>query len=60
MKQNKLPPLPNEVFDGDKQTFEDKPVKCNHKFKVISSTEIRCSICGVGLIGNGVTALVDM
>lgn len=46
-----LPPLPNEVFDGDKQTTELKMDKCNHKMKFISPTDIRCTKCGVGFTG---------
>lgn len=59
MKQNNLPPLTDSLLDGFKQTFEEKPIKCNHKFIIINSKEIRCTVCGFGLTGNGVISLID-
>lgn len=48
---NVLPPLPNEVFDGSKETKELNFVKCKHSMNFISPTEIRCVKCGVGYTG---------
>lgn len=55
----KLPPLPDEVFDGDKFSFDDKPVKCDHQLKAVSSTEVRCTKCSAGWRGAGVLALIE-
>ena len=48
---NLLPPLPDEVFDGEKQSVELKDIKCKHAFNYVSPTEIRCIKCGVGYTG---------
>ena len=45
-----LPPLPDEVFDGSKESKELKFEKCKHDMNFISPTEIRCK-CGVGYTG---------
>lgn len=48
---NILPPLLDEVFDGEKEKTEVNFNKCSHKdIKLISPTELRCS-CGVGYTG---------
>lgn len=60
--EDKLPPLPKEVLDGE--TYEAPiprdlplPKSCTHKdVKIISSTEIRCS-CSSGWTGDGVYKL---
>lgn len=43
-----LPPLPDEVFDGEKDSKELKFTHCQHKMKYISANEIICEKCGVG------------
>lgn len=54
-----LDDLPQEVFDGAKYTTELKPSDHKHKFKKISSNEIRCD-CGVGYSGNNIEMLVKL
>jgi hypothetical protein len=55
----KLPPLPDDAFDGEKQSVQVQFQKCPHKnIKIISSTEVRCE-CGVGWTGKDVHKLSD-
>lgn len=43
-----LPPLPNDVFDGEKESVEIAMPKCKHKMKFINANEIVCEKCGIG------------
>lgn len=56
----KLPPLPQEVFDGSKESVEITFNKCTHsqsKLKIYSGTEVRCE-CGAGWMGKDVIQLL--
>lgn len=48
---NLLPPIPDECFDGDKQSVELKFEKCKHAMNFVSPTEIKCIKCGVAYGG---------
>lgn len=60
-----LPPLPKEVFDGEKYTApvprdEPLPNKCKHSQpKLISTTILRCS-CGAEWTGNDISKLYKL
>lgn len=57
---NKLPPIPEETFDGEKYSIELKTTKCSHKqMKLINPREIRCS-CGIGYTGMNVQELLKL
>ena len=47
---SKLPPIPQESFDGDKQSSEIKFNKCDHKKVKFENGVLRCP-CGVGYAG---------
>lgn len=54
-----LPPLKEVDKDlGDTVTTELSFEKCNHKFYVVSSTEIRCSKCPIGFTGHNVIDII--
>jgi hypothetical protein len=48
---NLLPPIPDEAFDGAKESKEIIFTKCQHALNFISPTELRCLKCGVGYTG---------
>lgn len=48
---SKLPPIAEESFDGEKKKTELEFRKCQHKLKLISSTEVKCIKCGAGWQG---------
>lgn len=48
---NTLPPLPDEVFDGAKESKQLEFTKCKHNMNFISPTEIRCTKCSIGYTG---------
>ncbi len=50
MSEPKLPPLPTDAFDGDKQNTEIKFQRCKHKNATFTGSEIRCS-CGAAWTG---------
>lgn len=43
--ENKLPPLPDEAFDGEKYSVEVKTSKCNHDV-TLKDNKIICKQCG--------------
>jgi hypothetical protein len=55
----KLPPIPEESFDGVKESTEIKFEKCMHELYVVSANEVRCRKCSVGWTGQGVTKLLQ-
>lgn len=60
-KQGKtLPPLPDDVFDGEKYSVEIKTEKCKHEPMLVSGHEIRCKKCGVGWSGPGIDRLYNV
>lgn len=57
---NKLPPIPEESFDGEKYKAELVENRCPHKdVKIISGSELRCK-CGAGWHGQGVVTLYNL
>lgn len=54
-----LPPLADEVFDGEKESHEIHFVKCQHDLYAVSANEVRCRRCSVCWQGAGVTALLQ-
>ena len=59
MPSDKLPPIQEESFDGEKEKTEVKFNKCRHKFKLISSTQIECEKCRCGFTGPNVHLLYE-
>lgn len=58
----KLPPLPEEAYDGVKEPAVDLSKKeiCNHKgVKMVSGSELRCP-CGAGWQGANVASLYNL
>jgi uncharacterized protein with PIN domain len=56
---NKLPPLSDEVFDGEKFSVEVKKEKCKHKVWLIENKEIICSKCGAAWSGPHIERLYE-
>lgn len=54
---SKLPPIAEESFDGEKKKTELEFRKCQHKLKLISSTEVKCIKCGAGWQGQNAQLL---
>lgn len=60
--QPKLPPLPDDAFDGEKYSVDlpqhdSLPKRCDHKKATLaSSTEVHCS-CGSGWTGENAAQL---
>lgn len=59
MSDVKLPPIPEDSFDGEKESTEIVFTKCEHEYEIISANEIKCKKCHAGLIGQGVTQLLQ-
>jgi len=55
--KSKLPPLPDEAFDGEKYVTELKNNKCDHKEAVLKGNIIYCKTCGAEWQGPGIGAL---
>lgn len=53
---SKLPPLPDEAFDGERYTTELKPTRCPHKNVKYVHGELRCS-CGAAWSGPNLASL---
>lgn len=59
-QENKLPPIDDESFDGDKQKTTLVENRCEHRdTKVISGSELRCS-CGAVWIGESIVNLHNL
>lgn len=58
--KNKLPPIADETFDGDKQSVELVENRCEHKeTRVTSSTELKCK-CGAVWTGGSIVDLHNL
>lgn len=55
----KLPPLPEEAFDGEKEKIELKFNKCSHKQIKIVNNELHCD-CGAGYTGPNIEHLYTL
>ena len=53
----KLPPLPDEAFDGEKYSVELKNKKCDHKDVTLNGNVIFCKACGAEWSGPNIGAL---
>lgn len=53
-----LPPIPDEWFDGDKQSITIDLKACQHELYAVSSTEARCKRCTACWNGAGIAELV--
>jgi len=54
-----LPPLPNDVYDGEKYSVKVKEIKCQHEPILIDSVTLKCSKCGNGWFGPNVSRLYE-
>ena len=62
MEQPKLPPIPNDAFDGYKGEKVDlsKMPTCAHKnVTPVSGTELKCT-CGAGWVGSNISTLYNL
>lgn len=62
-KPNKLPPMPDESFDGEKHKSEvGLKARCNHKDSVtyVGNSRIQCGRCGNGWEGPNIGELLGM
>ena len=48
--QSKLPPLPDESYDGDKQSTNVEFKRCTHSKVEFKNAELRCP-CGASWVG---------
>ena len=55
--ESKLPPLPDEAFDGEKYNVTLKNKKCKHKNVTLNGNVIYCPDCGAEWSGPGIGAL---
>ena len=53
---SKLPPLPDDVFDGEKQKTTINFVRCSHSKVSFKNGELRCP-CGAAWIGTNLHEL---
>lgn len=53
---NTLPPLPDNVFDGEKYSTEVKQEACKHNL-ILDGEKLSCKKCRVGWSGRGVERL---
>jgi hypothetical protein len=58
LNKEPLPPLPNEVFDGEKFSVELKENKCPHKDIKLIDNVIRCK-CGAAWSGPQIGRLYE-
>lgn len=62
MQTKKLPPLsetdPEGLALGKSEKTELVFPKCKHELQLISSTEAKCRLCGVGWMGPNIINLV--
>ena len=58
-QSKKLPPLPDEVFDGEKHTIELKPLKNDHSGVYFKDGELR-SPSGAAWTGPNLDILFDL
>lgn len=56
----KLPPLPEEAFDGEKITTEIKHTPCTHKDVEYRDNTVTCKKCHAGWQGHDVYRLFEM
>lgn len=54
---SKLPPIPDEQFDGEKYQVELKNKGCKHKGVTLSGNVIYCKDCGAEWSGSNIGAL---
>ena len=57
-EEKPLPPLPDEAFDGERETTELKFTPCIHKLELLSATVARCTRCPAQWHGYGIQELV--
>lgn len=58
--KDKLPPLPDEAFDGEHEKTEIKFIKCPHKdVSIVNRNELRCK-CGSGWSGPNIAQLYKL
>ena len=61
MNKSKLPPLPPESFDGEKEQHElVENLKCVHDMYYVTASDIQCRKCGVGYTGANIDLLFDL
>ena len=53
---DKLPPIEDTEFDGDKFTTDIKHEPCKHDVSIVNN-EVRCSKCGSAWAGSGIDRL---
>lgn len=52
--KSKLPPLPDDAFDGEKESVELRPhQRVDHYFVRVSPIKVKCTITNAGWIDNG-------
>ena len=57
---NKLPPIPEESFDGEKESVDIKSTKCTHKnVEVFQGNKLLCK-CGAGWEGHNIYTLYKL
>lgn len=57
-EEQKLPPMEDSWFDGEKESKKLEFQACVHELKLISATEARCTKCPAGWHGYGIQELV--
>lgn len=57
-EESKLPPLPEEAFDGDHESTKIEFIPCKHELYVVTANEARCKHCTACWTGAGVVELV--
>jgi len=60
MASDKLPPIPEGAFDGNKESTEIINKKCDHRFALIEANRVKCLKCGMVYMGAGVMELVKL
>lgn len=59
-EEKPLPPLPDEAFDGERETTELKFTPCTHQLELVSATVARCTRCPAQWQGYGIQELVKV
>lgn len=57
-EQTPLPPLPDEAFDGERESVKIEFVTCKHELTAVSSTMARCTHCTACWTGPNIADLI--
>ncbi len=60
MSKDKLPPLPEESFDGEKERTEIIDNRCEHRDTIVLGGELHCTHCTASWSGSNIHDLKNL